>query len=151
MLDTWNIRVNVFFLPYTEAAIQRYSHKNVLWKYAANLQETPMPKCNFNKVALQLYWNHISAWLSPVNLLHIFRTPFPINTSGRLLLVIIPCIVGRLKNLIQKWSFKVLCFNQQVLILLRIQKAAQFRSSRSQMFFEIGVLKIFAIFTGKLY
>ena len=23
---------------------------------------THMPKCNFNKVAMQLYWNHISVW-----------------------------------------------------------------------------------------
>ena len=25
-------------------------------------RRTPMPKCDFNKVALQLYWNHTSAW-----------------------------------------------------------------------------------------
>ena len=49
-------------------------------------RRTPMPKCDFNKVALQLYWNRTSAWRSPVNLLQIFRTSFPRNTSGRLLL-----------------------------------------------------------------
>ena len=37
---------------------------------------------------LQLYWNHISTWVSPVNLMNIFRSPFPKNTSGRLLLKI---------------------------------------------------------------
>ena len=37
----------------------------------------PMLKCDFNKVALH--------GCSPVNLLHIFRTPFPKNTSGQLL------------------------------------------------------------------
>ena len=42
---------------------------------------TPMLKCDFNKVALQLQHG-----CSPVNLLHIFRTPFPANTSGGLLL-----------------------------------------------------------------
>ena len=26
-------------------------------------RRTPMPKCDFNKVALQLYWNHTSAWV----------------------------------------------------------------------------------------
>ena len=46
-----------------------------------------MPKSDFNKVALQLYWNHTSAWVSPVNLLYIFRTRFPKNTSGQLLLI----------------------------------------------------------------
>ena len=43
-----------------------------------------MPKCDFNKVALQITLRH---GCSPVNLLHIFRTPFPKNTSGWLLLI----------------------------------------------------------------
>ena len=37
-----------------------------------------MPKCDFNKVALHGCF--------PVNLLHIFRTPFSMNTFGWLLL-----------------------------------------------------------------
>ena len=49
-----------------------------------------MPKCEFNKVAIKLQSNFIEIALwhgcSPVNLLHIFRTPFPRNTSGWLLL-----------------------------------------------------------------
>ena len=74
-----------------------------------------MPKCDFNKVevflgkgglkicskftgehpcrsviSIKLLCNFIEITLrhgcSPVNLLHIFRTPFPKNTSGRLLL-----------------------------------------------------------------
>ena len=43
-----------------------------------------MSKCDFNKAAKSFV-----AWLhgcSPVNLLQIFRTPFPKNTSGSLLL-----------------------------------------------------------------
>ena len=48
-----------------------------------------MPKYNFNKVAKH-YCNFIETALrhgcSPVNLLHIFRTPFPKNTSVGLLL-----------------------------------------------------------------
>ena len=43
-------------------------------------------KCDFNKVAQQLYWNHTLALVSPVNLFHIFKIPFRTNTSGRLLL-----------------------------------------------------------------
>ena len=47
-----------------------------------------MKKCDFNKIAKQS--NVIEITLrhgcSPVNLLHIFRTPFPKNTSGWLLL-----------------------------------------------------------------
>ena len=39
-----------------------------------------MLKCDFNNVA------KIRHGCSPLNLLHIFRTPFPRNTSGGLLL-----------------------------------------------------------------
>ena len=45
-----------------------------------------MSKCDFNKVALQLYWNRTSAWVFSCDLLHIFRTLFPRNTSVWLLL-----------------------------------------------------------------
>ena len=36
---------------YAEAALHRYSWEKVFWKYAADLQETAMRKCYFNKVA----------------------------------------------------------------------------------------------------
>ena len=42
-------------------------------------RKAPMPKCDFNKIALR-------HGCFPVSLLHIFRTPFPKNISGRLLL-----------------------------------------------------------------
>ena len=36
-------------------------------RFSENMQQiywrTPMPKCDFNKVALQLYWNHTSTWV----------------------------------------------------------------------------------------
>ena len=51
-------------------------------------RRTPMPKCEFDKVVLQFYWNHTSAWVSPVKLLHIFQTHFPKNTYGGLLLIL---------------------------------------------------------------
>ena len=42
----------------------------------------PMPKCDFNKVALKLYIEiTLRHECSPANLLHIFRTPFPKNIS----------------------------------------------------------------------
>ena len=48
-------------------------------KCPENMQQiyrrTPMPKGDFQKVALQIYWNHTSAWMFSCNLLHIFRTP----------------------------------------------------------------------------
>ena len=49
-----------------------------------------MPTCDFNKVGKQLYieitLRHVC---SPVNLLHIFGTIFPKNTSGWLLLFVV--------------------------------------------------------------
>ena len=54
-------------------------------KYSENMQQiyrrTPIRKCDFNKVALHFALQHGP---SPVNLLHIFRIPFPKNTSGQL-------------------------------------------------------------------
>ena len=53
-------------------------------------RRTPMPKCDFNKVEscfATLLKSHFVMGV-PVNLLHIFRTPFPRNTSGWLLLFI---------------------------------------------------------------
>ena len=54
-------------------------------------RRTPMPKCDFNKVAKQNIFIEILLrhGCSPVTLLHIFRTPFPKNTSGGLLLLIL--------------------------------------------------------------
>ena len=45
-----------------------------------------MPKCDFNKVALQLYWNHTSAWVFSCKFAAYFQNTFPKNTSGGLLL-----------------------------------------------------------------
>ena len=51
-----------------------------------------MPKCDFNKVLCNFIKIALRHGCSPVNLLHIFRTPFPKNTSGRLLLLV-PVVV----------------------------------------------------------
>ena len=60
-----------FLLAKTEAAHQRCSYKKVFWKYAADLQEN----------------TNAEVWFKfPISLLHIFRIPFPKNTSGWLLL-----------------------------------------------------------------
>ena len=46
-----------------------------------------MPKCDFNKVAKQLYWHHTSAWMFSCKFAAYFQKPFPKNTYGRLLLL----------------------------------------------------------------
>ena len=57
-----------------------------------------MPKCDFNKVAKQSNFNEnaLQHGCSPVNWLHIFRTPFPRNTSGWLYLYIVMISVEKL-------------------------------------------------------
>ena len=57
-----------------------------------------MPKCDFNKVAKQSNFieNALQHGCSPVNWLHIFRTPFPRNTSGWLYLSIVMISVEKL-------------------------------------------------------
>ena len=66
-------------------------------------RRTPMPKCdfcNFIEIALR-------HGCSPVNLPHLFRTPFPRNTSGRLLLSI--ALVNSLRSLSLLISFSLFC------------------------------------------
>ena len=69
--------------------LQKQPSRVVLKKRCSeNMQQVyrraPMPKCDFNKVACNFI--EITLWhgCSPVNLLHIFRTPFLKSTSGRL-------------------------------------------------------------------
>ena len=65
-----------------ETALQRCSYKKVFWKYATNLQEKTHAEMWLlsNCIEIMLWYG-----CSPVNLLHIFRTPFYKNTSGGLL------------------------------------------------------------------
>ena len=55
----------------------------VFWKYAAHLQENIHDKVRSQQSCFSNFIE-IALWhgCSPVNLLHIFRTPFPRNTSG---------------------------------------------------------------------
>ena len=66
---------------------QEQPSRDVLMKrYSENMQQiyrrTPMPKCDFNKVAA-IALRH---GCSPENLLHVFKTPFLENSSEGLLL-----------------------------------------------------------------
>ena len=75
-------------------SIQKQPSRGVLSKRCyENMQQiyrrTSMPKCDFNKVAKQLYCNHTSARFSPIHLLYIFRTPFTKNTYEQLRLSIV--------------------------------------------------------------
>ena len=46
----------------------------------------PILKCDFHKVAKQLYWNHTSAWVFSYEFAAYFQNTFSRNNSGWLLL-----------------------------------------------------------------
>ena len=78
-------------------SFQKQPRRGILKKRCSeNMQQiyriTPMPKRYFDKVALQLIEITLRHGCSPVNLLHIFRTPFLKNTSGWLLLSFDKCL-----------------------------------------------------------
>ena len=130
-----------------------------------------MPKCNFNKVALQRYWNRTSARVSLVNLLYIFRTPFPRNTTGWLFLYYAGQMPPEAQwrnrekqndkehhekacfftySWVLEW-FVWFCFEKTFssfpMLFVQVGKRSRetLRSSRSQQFFKIGVLKNLSI------
>ena len=93
--------------------IQKQSSRSVLKKRCSgNMQQiyrrTPMPKCDFNKVALLCNFIKITLWhgCSPVNLLHIFRTSFLTWTaaSGSFL---VKCSTGSWKHQWIIWRDKL--------------------------------------------
>ena len=51
------------FIRCSEAALQRCFYENVFKNMQQIYRRTPMPKCDFNKVPKQLYWNHTSEWV----------------------------------------------------------------------------------------
>ena len=89
-----HIQQHSSIILFTKRSIQKQPSRDVFRKRCSeNMQQiyrrTPMPKRDFNKVALHIIEIALRYGCSPVNLLLIFRTPFPKNTSGRLLLSII--------------------------------------------------------------
>ena len=79
------LRVCMFFSCH-RMRIQKQPSRGVRRKRCSeNMQQiyrrTPIPKCDFNKVEIALWYG-----FSSVHLLYIFRTPFPKNTSRRLFL-----------------------------------------------------------------
>ena len=62
---------------YTSEAASRGIHRK---RCSENVQQiyrrTPMPKCDFNKIALQLYWNHASAWVLSCKFVAYFQNTF---------------------------------------------------------------------------
>ena len=101
-------------------------------------RRTPMPKCDFNKVAKQLYWIELRHGCSPVHLLHIFRTVFPKNTSEGLLLFLLKSFISL------TWFF----FSMNILCNFSFLVIWSDRSSQRRCSVRKGVLKNFVKFTG---
>ena len=90
-----NHAIGVWFWMYVELGlriliVQEQPSRVVFKKRCSeNMQQIyrriPIPKCDFNKVASQLYWNRILAWLFSCKFAAHFQNTFPKNTSGRLL------------------------------------------------------------------
>ena len=59
-----------------EAVLKRCFGKTLSWKNAVHIQGIHMRKCNFIKVALQLYWNHTSACVYSSDFAAVLRTFF---------------------------------------------------------------------------
>ena len=93
-----NKRCWIFFKKQTpRGTIKKMCSKNMQKIY----RRTPIAKYDFNKVVLQLCnFIEIALWYgcSPVNLLYIFRTPFPRKTSGWLILFIV-CFAASFRNI----------------------------------------------------
>ena len=78
------------YCPYRSSPSMVFLGKGVLKICSEFTEEHPcrsaisikVSKCNFNKVACNFTQIALRHGCSPINLLYIFRTPFPKNTSG---------------------------------------------------------------------
>ena len=77
------------------AAVQRCSYENIQQFY----RRISMPKCNLNKVALQLYWSHASAWVFSYK----FAAYFQNNFSQEHLWVAVPCHCNKKSLFFLEW------------------------------------------------
>ena len=114
------------WIIFIEAAVQRFSQEKVFWKYAGNLQENTDALCwsvisNFIEITLR----HAC---SPVNLLHIFRTLFLKNTSGRLLL-----------SLLSSWPVWKMWLNTELLSGLFLFSSLREKCPCSELFQSISL------------
>ena len=69
------------FIKMIKLILQKQPPRGVLWKRCSeNMQKiyrrTPMSKYDFNKAALQLYWNYTSAWVFSCKFAAYFQNTF---------------------------------------------------------------------------
>ena len=98
-------------------------------------RRTTMSKWDFNKVALQLYWNHTLAWVFSCKFAAYFQTTFPKNTPVRLLLWFLLYI--KVHKLSSIRLVRMFCIFSYI------------KKQPLEVFYKKGVLNNFANFTGK--
>ena len=76
-------------------------------------RRTPMPKCNFNKVAKQLYWNHTSAWVFSCNFATYFQNTFPWEHFWVTASLLYQHILSDIMD--ENWIWKQLCVTMIVI------------------------------------
>ena len=107
-------------------ALHKQLSRGVLRKKCSeNMQQiykrTPMPKCDFNKLALQLYWNRTLAWVFSCKFAAYFQNTFSqellwMAASGLLIYILCPggnkktCIKWTNRNSWHKFLFSLLQF-----------------------------------------
>ena len=111
LIHSFANRVQPIHLP--EAAIKRCSQEKVSKNMQQIYRITPMPKCDFNKFALQLYWNRTSAWVLSCKFTAYFQNIFLQNTSGQLFLI---CITNQLTVFYKKRILVLNVLRQNTLI-----------------------------------
>ena len=79
------------------AMVHKQPSRSVLRKsYSENMQQiyrrTPIPNCDFNKVTLQLYWNHTSSWVFSCKMVLLNGSNHP-NTNRSAMLTLLVRII----------------------------------------------------------
>ena len=94
---------------------------------------TPMPKCDFSKVAKKLIEIELRHGCFPVNLLHIFGTLFPKDTFGGMLLKLKTLNLG---VILRKFDFDD--FESCVILIERVLMKKKPCSQKNFMNLEVG-------------
>ena len=110
-------------------------------------RRTPMPKCDFNKVAKQLNWNHTSAWVFSCKFAAYFQNTFSWEHLWVTVLVSIHgwVIYDKLKGKL-KTEY---CISSRLFLLSKIFAIGQRNLTPS--YFNMHKITNFEIFIGKLF
>ena len=101
-------KTNIFSVKTPNINFRKQPSGSVLKKRCSeNKQQiyrrTPMPKCDFNKVALQLYWNRTSAWVFSCKFAAYFQNTFSSERLWTTASVILSDILWHMKFNFSDW------------------------------------------------